>query len=121
PRPVLARIRELGAGAGLAINPVTALASIASSLELCDLLLVMSVKAGFGGQSFDKVALDKLQLARGMVGPDALLEVDGGVNEQTIGQCASAGAQLFVVGSAIFNHAEYSGVVRDLSLLARTR
>ncbi|HTN73610.1 MAG TPA: hypothetical protein VL096_00115 [Pirellulaceae bacterium] len=49
------------------------------------------------------------------------MEVDGGVNEQTIGQCASAGAQLFVVGSAIFNHAEYSGVVRDLSLLARTR
>ncbi len=120
PRPVLKQIKETGAAAGLALNPATSLARIAGCLDLCDLVLVMSVKAGFGGQKFDRVALEKLRKVREMAGPDVVLEVDGGVNEQTIGECASAGAQLFVVGSAIFGHPPYGDVVAKLGQLART-
>lgn len=119
PRPVLTKIRELGLGAGIALNPATPLSDIAGCLDLCDVVLVMSVKAGFGGQKFDRVALDKLRLVRQMAGPDVLLEVDGGVNQQTIGECASAGAQLFVVGSAIFSHAPYGPVVKEIEQLAK--
>jgi len=80
----------------------------------------MSVKAGFGGQAFNPVALDKLRAVRD-VAPHVLREVDGGVNEQTIAQCADAGAQLFVVGSAIFKHERYKPIVTELSELAVAR
>lgn len=118
PRPLLTQIRELGAGAGLALNPQTPLSAIEPCLDLCDLALVMSVPAGFGGQPFHPVALDKLRRLREIGGPDLLLEVDGGVNEQTIHQCAVAGAQLFVVGSALFRAASYPAAVQGLSDLA---
>lgn len=120
PRPVLARIREHGVGAGIALNPETPLEAITDYLDLCDLVLVMSVKAGFGGQAFNPVALDKLRAVRD-VAPHVLREVDGGVNEQTIAQCADAGAQLFVVGSAIFKHERYKPIVTELSELAVAR
>lgn len=119
PRPVLAKIRERGVGAGIALNPATPLSDIASCLDLVDIVLVMSVNAGFGGQKFDRVALDKLKLVREMTRPEVLLEVDGGVNQQTIADCASAGAQLFVVGSAIFSHPPYGQVVKELADLAK--
>jgi ribulose-phosphate 3-epimerase len=77
------------------------------------------VPAGFGGQEFHRVALDKLRLLRDMAGPDLLLEVDGGVNEQTIGECAGAGAQLFVVGSAIFRNPPSGSVIGKLAELAQ--
>ena len=118
PRSLLSEIREMGAGAGLAINPQTPVASVAASLGLCDLFLVMSVNAGFGGQSFDPVALEKLREVRQLGGPDLLLEVDGGINSETISMCAQAGAQLFVAGSAIFGQPEYQGPVRQLKELA---
>lgn len=117
PRPVLAEIRGLGAGAGLALNPDTPLSTLDGCLESCDMVLVMSVPAGFGGQSFRPIALDKLRTLRKNMS-DLLLEVDGGVQQQTIGACAEAGAQLFVVGSAIFRAASYSGAVRELTQLA---
>ena len=119
PRPALQMIHRLGAGVGVALNPHTPLALIEDSLDLCDLLLVMSVRAGFGGQQFNPVALDKLREARQLAGPDILLEVDGGVNPSTIGECARAGAQLLVVGSAIFGQPDYGAMVSDLSSLAR--
>lgn len=118
PRPVLARIRELGAGAGLALNPDTPLSQITGALDLCDLVLAMSVNAGFGGQQFNPVALEKLRKLRELA-PHALLEIDGGINEQTIAQSADAGAQLFVVGSAIFNHDDYAPIVKKLTALAK--
>jgi ribulose-phosphate 3-epimerase len=118
PRPVLERIRQLGAGAGLALNPGTPLSAITSALDLCDLVLAMSVNAGFGGQQFNPVALDKLRQLRELA-PHALLEIDGGINEQTIAQSADAGAQLFVVGSAIFNHDDYKPIVQKLTALAK--
>jgi ribulose-phosphate 3-epimerase len=120
PRPVLARIRERGVGAGIALNPDTPVSDIADCLDLCDLVLVMSVQAGKGGQKFNPVALDKLQQVRDLA-PHVLLEIDGGINSQTIAQSARAGAQLFVVGSAIFGHPDYGPVVAELSELAVAR
>lgn len=107
-------IRSLGTGVGLAINPDTGLDAIEPTLPLCDLLLIMSVNAGFGGQAFHPVALDKLAAARKTF-PDLLLEVDGGVNLNTIASCQRAGANLFVVGSAIFGQANYRTALEQLT------
>src|SRR5690606_29613752 len=98
---LVAQIRELGALAGVAINPPTPLVRIEQVASDCDLILVMSVMPGFGGQAFDPVALEKLATLRDRSDVDALLEVDGGVNAETIAACAEAGADLLVVGSAI--------------------
>jgi len=113
--PLLDQIRSLGMGAGLALNPATPLEAIRPYLRQCDLVLVMSVPAGFGGQGFQPVAVDKLRELRGAVTSDVLLEVDGGINQSTIGTCAKAGANLFVVGSAIFRSADYSAAIRALT------
>ncbi|MCA9229593.1 MAG: ribulose-phosphate 3-epimerase [Planctomycetales bacterium] len=118
PRPVLEAIRAQGAGAGLAINPPTALKEIQPVLSLCDLVLVMSVMPGFGGQVFDPVALDKLRTLRATLPEDVLLEVDGGVNEETIAACGEAGAQLLVAGSAIFRKTDYTAALSQLTRLA---
>jgi ribulose-phosphate 3-epimerase len=119
PRPLLERLRSLGAVAGLAYNPETPLARIQNVLDACDLVLTMSVSPGFGGQEFQSVALEKLRQLRRQVGPDVVLEVDGGVNAETIGSCAEAGAHLMVVGSAIFSHPDYADSVATLTRLAR--
>lgn len=119
PRPVLEEIRSLGVGAGLALNPATPLSEVVPALDLCDLVLVMSVPAGFGGQSFHPVAIEKIRQLRQIASPGVLLEVDGGISGKTIAPCAQAGAQLFVVGSAIFNGSDYAGAVSELTTLAR--
>lgn len=118
PRALLEQIRSLGAMAGLALNPGTPLERIIDVLDVCDLVLVMSVQPGFGGQKFQPIALEKLKQLRKLVKPDVLLEVDGGVNESTIKSCAEAGAQLFVVGSAIFGKPDYNQSVHHLCQLA---
>ena len=102
PAPTLKRIRERGALAGLAVNPPTPLSKIERVLDHCDLLLAMSVMPGFGGQKFDAAALDKLRALRQSHGNRLLLEVDGGVNADTVAACGAAGAQMLVVGAAIF-------------------
>jgi len=114
PRPVLESIRAHGVGAGIALNPGTPLESIENCLDLCDLVLVMSVKAGFGGQKFNPIALDKLRSLRSLVGREVLVQVDGGINADTIESCAQAGATLFVVGSAIFKSNDYSAAIAQL-------
>jgi ribulose-phosphate 3-epimerase len=118
PREVLQQIRDCGAAAGIALNPATELATIEPCIDLCDLVLIMSVPAGFGGQEFDEVALDKLRGIRPLVNRDVLLEVDGGVNGATIQRCAAAGAQLFVAGSAVFRSQDYAAAIRELDRLA---
>jgi len=119
PESVLGQIQQSGASAGIAINPPTPISAIEPLLDHCDLVLVMSVMPGFGGQSFDPVALEKLTSLRSLAGDDLLLEVDGGVNEQTIGRCVNAGADLLVVGSAIFGHDNYGERLEQLNQLAR--
>jgi ribulose-phosphate 3-epimerase len=119
PRDLLREIRKHEMAAGLALNPATPLHAIDEFLDDCDLVLVMSVPAGFGGQKFHPVALDKLRELRRRLGPEQLLEVDGGVNDATIADCARAGAQLFVVGSAIFRTPDYTESLRRLEGLIR--
>ncbi len=111
---VLTSIRSAGVLAGLALNPRTPLQMVEPILSACDLLLIMSVDAGFGGQAFNPIALDKLRLAK-QLAPDLLLEVDGGVNRKTIGSCREAGARLFVVGSAIFGQDDYQRALGELA------
>ena len=101
----LSRIRELGCAAGVALNPSTPVSAIGDVLDDLDLLLVMSVNPGVGGQSFIKHSLNRIAVARQMldaVGSRATLEVDGGINRETIVECWRAGADMFVAGSAIF-------------------
>lgn len=121
PAEVLAQIKAADVVAGLAVNPLTPLDNLAAAIQECDLLLVMSVQAGFGGQSFNPIALDKLRQARELAGDRLLLEIDGGVSEHTISRCAEAGAQLFVVGSAIFRTPDYGAAIRRLAELAHIR
>lgn len=118
PVPLLKQIRELGVGAGLAINPPTPVETIEAALPVVDMVLVMSVMPGFGGQSFDDIALDKLRELRTKLTDDVLLEVDGGVNEKTISSCREAGAQLLVAGSSIFRQPDYTASVAKLTQLA---
>lgn len=111
-------IRSSGASAGVAINPGTPVALIEPVLDACQLVLVMSVEAGFGGQSFNPIALEKLTRLRTLVSRDTVLEIDGGVNAETIARCAQAGAEWFVVGSAIFRSNDYARSVSELEKLA---
>ena len=120
PRPLLEEIRALGAGAGISLNPPTPVETLDGCLDLCDLVLVMSVMPGFGGQAFEPVALEKLRRLRASVGPDVLLSVDGGVNADTVGPCAEAGADLFVTGSALFSQDDYGRFIDEMTGLARS-
>jgi ribulose-phosphate 3-epimerase len=126
PRPVLEQIRKAGAAASLALNPSTPLAAIEQALPLCDMVLVMSVMPGFGAQAFEPVALDKLRTLKAQVGDRLLLEVDGGVNAETIADCTAAGADMLVVGSAIFRRTDQSyaasmAELTELGIRGRTR
>jgi ribulose-phosphate 3-epimerase len=105
----LERIRELGCWAGAAINPSTPLEAVREVAADLDLLLVMSVNPGFGGQSFIPTSVGKIQRARAMLDTArsrAALEVDGGIARSTIGDCWRAGADAFVAGNAIFSAAD---------------
>lgn len=112
-RSLIHAIQDAGVLAGLAINPATDFGKLDGMVELCDLLLVMSVAAGFGGQPFQNIALDRLRQLRQAM-PNLLLEVDGGVNAETIGSCVQAGADLLVVGSAIFRESDYGKAIKGL-------
>jgi ribulose-phosphate 3-epimerase len=119
----LMRIKELGCTAGVTMNPSTSLDTVREVAGDLDLLLIMSVNPGFGGQKFIPQSLDKIRRARHLldsVGSSAYLEVDGGVTRETIRSCHLAGATTFVAGNAIFSAADPSaevGVLRNLCLL----
>lgn len=109
----IATIKETGVGVGIAINPDTPVSVLAPHINDIDLVLVMSVNAGFGGQSFDPRAIGKIRDVRAMRS-DVLIEVDGGIDLETIGPCAQAGCDLFVVGSAITNQDDYGVAIAGL-------
>ena len=113
-RPILEEIRANGIAAGVAINPSTPLTEVEHCLDKADLVLAMSVEAGFGGQAFHPESPQRLRRLRAMTSEETLLEVDGGVNLKTISACTEAGAQLLVVGSAIFNTDDYRAAVGGL-------
>lgn len=118
PRSLLDRIRSLGALAGLSLNPPTPLSAIEPSLSHCDLVLVMSVMPGFGGQKFEEVALEKLSQLSARTDCDALLEVDGGINADTAGACGEAGAELYVAGTSIFRNGNYRAAIEEIRAAA---
>ena len=110
-------IKDAGCKAGLAINPGTSLNVLDDVIEELDLVLLMSVNPGFGGQSFISGTLNKIEKVRQMIdasGKDIRLEVDGGVNLNTIGDVAAAGADTFVAGSAIFSTDNYEDTISKL-------
>lgn len=114
PVALLEQIQAEGVLAGLAINPSTPWPTSTAVFSQCDLVLIMSVEAGFGGQAFDSTALQRLKSLRAEFGDGLLLEIDGGVNSDTIRSCSEAGADLLVVGSAIFRHADYCQAISRL-------
>ena len=110
-------IRNAGCKAGLVFNPATRLDALKYVLDKIDMILLMSVNPGFGGQSFIPTTLDKLREARSLIdesGLDIRLEVDGGVGPANIRQAAEAGADTFVAGSAIFSKPDYAEVIKTM-------
>jgi ribulose-phosphate 3-epimerase len=110
-------VRDLGCKAGLVLNPGTGLDVARWVMDKMDMLLLMSVNPGFGGQKFIPSTLDKLQEARKLIdasGYDIRLEVDGGVGVNNIAEVAAAGADTFVAGSAIFNQPDYADVIAKM-------
>lgn len=121
PVRTLRAIRSAGARAGLAFNPGTAVEPYAGLLPEIDLLLVMTVEPGFGGQPFLDLVLPKVRRARELIGRhggEVWLQVDGGVTEETIGRCAEAGADVFVAGTAVFGAEEPAAAVEHLRAAA---
>jgi ribulose-phosphate 3-epimerase len=113
----LGLIKELGCKAGLVFNPATPLSHLDYVMDKIDVILLMSVNPGFGGQRFIPETLEKLRQARQRInesGFDIRLEVDGGVNVDNIGEIAAAGADMFVAGSAIFNTDDYTKTINDM-------
>ncbi|MBU9854556.1 ribulose-phosphate 3-epimerase [Rahnella bonaserana] len=107
-------IKSHGCKAGLVFNPATSLSYLDYVMDKLDVILLMSVNPGFGGQSFIPGTLDKLRQVRKIIdasGYDIRLEVDGGVKAENIGEIAAAGADMFVAGSAIFNQPDYRTVI----------
>jgi ribulose-phosphate 3-epimerase len=108
----VSRIRELGARAGVSLNPSTPAAALQEIVPIVDLVLVMSVNPGFGGQTFIPSSLDKIRTIRGMIdrhGGSALLEVDGGIKADNAGPVRDAGADVLVSGSGVFRTDDYRG------------
>jgi ribulose-phosphate 3-epimerase len=121
PIRTLRSIRAAGARAGLAFNPSTAVEPYADLLPEIDMLLMMTIEPGFGGQEFIDLVLPKIKRARDLIrehGAEIWLQVDGGVSEETIGRCAEAGADMFVAGSAVYGSDDPEGAVKMLRDLA---
>ena len=111
----LQHIRELGKRAGVSLNPGTPASAIEFVLDAVDLILVMTVNPGFGGQKFLPSQLSKITQIRKMIGSREMeLEVDGGINPSTAKQVIEAGANVLVAGSSIFNSSNYSGRISEL-------
>ncbi len=110
----LSSIKEAGKKAGAVLNPATSLTTLDYVLDMVDVVMVMSVNPGFGGQSFIPSSLQKIRRLRALldqVNPEAGIEVDGGVGPNTIGAIAEAGANIFVAGSAIYGQSDYRAVI----------
>lgn len=110
-------IKDLGAKAGVVINPGTSLYVIEEALHYADFVLLMSVNPGFGGQKFIERSIDKLKKLRQMINsinPNILIEIDGGIKEENLQQVALAGADVFVIGSGIFSYEDVEEQTRRI-------
>jgi ribulose-phosphate 3-epimerase len=119
----LVRVREKGMRAGLALNPASPVALLEDVVDDLDLVLVMSVNPGYGGQHYIEAATGKIRRVRGLLdarGSRAALEVDGGITAETIRRAWDAGADTFVAGTAVFGEADPAAAVRRLKLACAT-
>ncbi len=107
-------IRRCGIQAGLAFRPETSFSMVPKYLDKCDLLLLMTVNPGFGGQKFLPEVLDKVELARKCVNPEFLIQVDGGIDATTAQQCVQAGANVLVSGHYLYSQSDLSQGIRSL-------
>jgi ribulose-phosphate 3-epimerase len=111
----LAAVRDAGCTAGLALNPATPTTAASEVAPELDVLLCMTVNPGWGGQEFIPASLARIERLRAMLGPEAVLEVDGGIDATTAGPCARAGATLFVAGSAVFGSPDPGAAFREIA------
>ena len=115
----LSRIRELGLKPGVSLNPSTPLNTLEYSLDVIDLVLIMSVNPGFGGQSFIEAVLPKINRAKEMVsGRDILVQIDGGVGTDNLGMLLSRGVDVIVAGSSIFNSHDPQATIKEMFAIA---
>jgi ribulose-phosphate 3-epimerase len=124
PRRVAEVARDLGVEFAIAINPPTEFSALEPFVELCDMILIMGVHPGFGGQSFIDDSLRKMEIARNFVESNGLLtdiEVDGGIGAANVGRAKDAGANVFVAGSAVFGQEDPVAAVRELRRLIESR
>ena len=114
----LTRIRELGCKAGVAINPATSISGLEFVLDKLDLILVMSVNPGFGGQEFLNSSIDKIKAIKDLIGDrDINIQVDGGINDKTANKVIQAGANVLVAGSAIFKGTGLESYKKNIDIL----
>ena len=116
----ITRIRELGARAGVSLNPATSLGQVEEILPYIDMMLIMTVNPGFGGQKFITGVLPKIRRARELVNaaaPEVLIEVDGGVTLNNLAAIAAAGADIFVAGAAVFGQDDYARTIGKMKAL----
>jgi len=114
----LSAVREAGCRAGVALNPGTPPEAVSAVAGDVDLVLCMTVNPGWGGQSFLEASPGRIERLRAIVGPDVVLEVDGGIGPATAERCAAAGATLFVAGSAVFGADDPAAAVRAIGTAA---
>ena len=118
PRALLGRIRELGAAPGLVLDCGTPVEAVLPYVEFADILLTMSVPAGFGGQAFHAEVLESVRTLKRHARPGTLLEIDGGIDEETIGAAAVAGVNMFVSGTSVFHASNYGERMASLKRAA---
>ena len=119
PAEVIDLLRARGLGVGVTLRPGTAAESVRPFVDAVDLVLVITVEPGYGGQKFMEDQLPKIRQIRSWLGPDKRLEVDGGINAETIVACAAAGADVFVAGNTVFRSGDIAGAVAALADAAR--
>ena len=117
PRALCKNIRSTGARAAAALKPQTTLDSLDGVIEYLDMILIMTVEPGFGGQAFMSDMMPKVARARELGGAEMWIEVDGGVSQETIKECKEAGANVFVAGSCVYSRSDPAQAVRDLKAL----
>jgi len=117
----LQAIHEAGCTAGLALCPATPVAAASDVLADLDLLLCMTVNPGWGGQAFIPASIGKLERLRELLGPEVAIEVDGGIDPDTAGPCAAAGATAFVAGTALFGAPDPVAAFREIAAAAAPR
>lgn len=121
PLEFVKQLRDFGVTVGVTLNPETAVDTIESVASHCDMVLVMTVHPGFGGQSFIDKACQKCARIREVVGPDIRIEVDGGIDAKTIATARDYGADTFVAGNAIFGQANRTEAIAELQQALKTK